>query len=155
MSEAIFPGTTPTLSFTFPDAIVPQECQKIALILSQNGHQVFSWAEVPPAPTTETGTIEHQNPTPAAGGSDIGTGRDEGTGAQSMSEQGTSVDPSRRGFVYDGQKVSFTLRQSETRAFAPCFSLALELWVKTASGTVPDPWQTSIPVGIVQDSEAV
>ena len=35
MSKAIIPGTTPTLTFTFPQEIRPDECQSVTLLLSQ------------------------------------------------------------------------------------------------------------------------
>lgn len=59
-------------------------------------------------------------------------------------------DGSTSQFVISGQNVSTTLSQEETMAFRSYPTIGLELWVKTSSGSIPDPWLTSVPIGKVR-----
>ena len=168
MSEAIFPGSTPTLVFTFPEEIVPAECKKITLILTQGHKQVVKFSVVPDAETGEVHLIDTFGPylpvSDGAGDGAIvvghirtGIGDSEIPELQEFDDQ---TDPSiieqrEERIIIDGQEVSVKLFQVETAALDPFSAIALELWVRTGSNTVPDPWQTSIPVGFVFDSGAV
>ena len=108
----IYPGTTPTLTFEFPDDIVPSTCQHILLLLSQGNRVIVqkeNWA---------SGTSGNQ-------------------------------------LTVSGQNVSVTLTQLETLSFAPFPTIGLELWVKTSTGSVPDPWTTSLPIGRVKSKRMV
>ena len=129
MSEAIYPGTTPVLDFEFPDEIEAATCQRIAMLLTQ-GDRVILRKETPLVPPNE---------------SEI----------PSVPLLAASAPTHKGPFDIDGQIVSCRLTQDETRMFRCYPSINLELWVKTGSGNVPDPWMTSIPIGRTRDDGAV
>ena len=155
MTETIYPGTTPTLTFTFPEDIDPSTCQRILLLLTQGDNTIVKREVIP----VYTGGGEWVNPEIGGNGDGEEFDFDDEGGGSGGGDIGEGINPypadPYKNMGYKGQDVIVSLSKEETMRFCPFPTIGLELWVKTGSGNIPDPWMTSIPIGRVRNKEVL